>query len=184
MARILCSIPVAAALLLAILTTPNPTAAQGHPQEVLDLIAGHEALAMKIRPLHDRVIVARSKSKKSGTAFKPDGTPLRAKAATGTASESGRRVPEILRHKDRAATSGDDYKRINAQISRLKKRAKAERERVNRPNFGAGLRGVAAARKTLASLQREYAALERELTALERVQGKDTTPRKKPGRLK
>lgn len=176
------AISVIAMLLLVSLLASGPTAAQGRPQEVLDLVAAHQALAMKIRPLHDRVLVARSKPKESGTAFKPDGTPLRAKAGTGTgtASESGRRVSERLRHKGRAATSGDDYGRIKVKMAALDKKAKAERERVNRPKFGAGGRGVAAARKKLASLQRELAALEREMATL---QGSGV-PRKKPGRTK
>ncbi len=174
------SISVIAVLLLVSLLASGPAAAQSRPQEVLDLVAAHEALAMKIRPLHDRVLVARSKPKESSAGFKPDGTPLRARAGTGTASESGRRVSERLRHKDRAATSGDDYGRIKVKMAALDKKAKAERERVNRPKFGAGGRGVAAARKKLASLQRELAALEREMATL---QGSGV-PRKRPGRTK
>ena len=125
-------------------------------------------------------MVARPEPKESSAGFKPDGAPLRAKAATGTASESGRRAPERLRHKDRAVTSGDDYGRIKVKMAALDKKAKAERERVNRPKFGAGGRGVAAARKKLASLQRELAALEREMATLEG----SGLPRKKPGRTK
>lgn len=174
------TIPLAGVLLLSFVMSGLVTAAPDRPKQVLDLVAAHEALAMKIRPLHDRILVARSKNKKSGTAFKPDGAPLRAKAATGTASESGRRTSERLRHKDRAVTSGDDYGRIKVKMAALDKKAKAERERVNRPNFGVGLRGVAAARKKLASLQRELAALEREMATL---QGSGV-PRKRPGRTK
>lgn len=151
MATILSSMSVVATLLLAFLATPGPVAAQDHPQEVLDLIAQHEALAMKIRPLHDRVIVRRS---------------------TKDSKSSESRVPERLRHKNRAAASSDEYGRVKVKMITLDKKARAERERVNRPNFGVGLRGVKAAKKKLAALQREYTALSRELAALERVQEK------------
>ncbi len=172
------AISVVAVLLLAPLLASGPAAAQDHPQEVLDLVAAHQALAMKIRPLSDRVLVARSKPKESSASFKPDGTPLRTKA--GTASGAGSGTAERLRHKDRAATSGDDYGRIKVKMAALDKKAKAERERVNRPKFGVGGRGVAAAKKKLASLQRELAALEREMATL---QGSGV-PRKRPGRTK
>lgn len=158
MSRILSSVPIAAALLLALLFAPGGAAAQGHPQEVLDLVAAHEALAMKIRPLQDRIIIARVPPKESQSA--------------------GTRVSERLRHKGRAATATDEYGRLKVKFSTLNKKARAERERVNRPDFGAGLRGVAAAKKKLAALQREYAALERELAALDQA----ATLRKKPGR--
>lgn len=168
------SISMIAALLLVLFLTPGPAAAQSRPQQVLDLIAAHEALAMKIRPLHDRVLVQRSTDdKKSASAFKPDGTPLRAKAATGTASEPGKRVSERLRHKDRTGSDTDDYGRIKVKMSSLEKRAKAERERVMRPKFGANGRGVKAAKRKLAALQRELAALEKEVALM-----------KKPGRTK
>lgn len=139
--------------------------AEEHPQEVLDLIAAHESLAMKIRPLQDRVIVR----------FKPDGVPVRAKAETATDEGNGSaegRVSERLRHKDRAASSNDDYDRIRARIESLEKKSKTERERVNRPHFGTDLRRgkseIADARKRLAALQRELAALEQELNMPER----------------
>lgn len=111
--------------------------AQSHPQEVLDLIAAHDALAMKIRPLRDRVLAM--PSKESSTGFNPDGVPVRAKtgAATGESkADAETRVSETLRHKDRAVTTSDEYGRIKVQFSTLEKKARAERERVNRPNFG------------------------------------------------
>lgn len=174
MTRIPRSISMIAALFMALFLAPNAAAAPDRPQEVLDLVAGHKVLAMKIRPLHDRVLVQRSgDGKKSSSAFKPDGTPLRAKAATGAASSTGTRVSERLRHKGRAATSGDEYGRVKVKMISLEKRAKAERERVMRPKFGAKGRGVKAAKKKLAALQRELAALEKEVALL-----------KKPGRVK
>ena len=157
------AISVMAVLLLVSLLASGPAAAQDHPQEVLDLIAAHEALAMKIRPLQDRVIVARSKPKESKDSRSTE-----------------RRVPKRLRHKDRAATSGDDYGRIKVKMAALDKKAKAERKRISRANFGAGGRGMKKARKTLASLQRELAALEREMATLEG----SGIPRKRPGRTK
>jgi hypothetical protein len=131
---------VAGALAAAIAAGLLPTrvVAQDHPQEVLDLIAEHQALAMKIRPLQDRIVVARAAAENSER-FKPEGVPLRASsdAATGdgsTAAES--RISGTLRHKDRAATSGDDLGRISARLSALERQAMAERERINRPRFG------------------------------------------------
>lgn len=116
--------------------------AQQRPQEVLDLIAEHQALAMKIRPLQDRIAVA-GKQNEDSASFNPDGVPLRAKGSSAT-SDAGRgaegRVAENLRHKDRAVAPGDDYSRIRARLTALEKKAMAERERVNRPDFGAGLR--------------------------------------------
>jgi len=144
---------------------PVRATADSRSQEVLDLVAAHEALAMKIRPLQDRVLVK----------FKPDGTPVRAKvSATPDASNNGAatRAPERLRHKDRAVSDSDEYGRIKVRFSAFEKKAKAERERVNRPRFGADLTRsrseIAGARKALAALQREFATLEREVTALKR----------------
>ncbi len=142
---------------------PARAIAQNRPQEVRDLIADHEALAMKIRPLQDRVLTARAPQEGS-TGFKSDGVPVRAK---GDAKSEGR-VPERLRHKDRAAS--DDYGRIKVRLSALEKNAKRERERVTRPEFGVGLSrnksDTADARKKLTALQRELAVLEREVNAL------------------
>lgn len=168
------AVAVGSAMLLAALS--QVAHAQNRPQGVRDLIAGHAALAMKIRPLHDRVLIARPKVGESA-GFKPDGVPLRAKVGTTSGKSGGTeaRVPERLRHKDRAATSADEYGRLKVQFLTLEKKAKAERERVNRPDFGVGLRGasnIAAARKALAGLQREFAAIEEQ----------DRVLRKKPGR--
>ena len=141
---------------------PNHAIAADRPQEVLDLIAGHQALAMKIRPLQDRVL----------TGFKPEGAPIRAKVNTTDESggEAPTSAPERLRHKDRAASSSDEHGRIKVRFSALEKNAKTERERVNRPQFGADLTRskseIADARKKLAALQREFAALEREVNSL------------------
>lgn len=151
---------------------PASATAQSRPQEVLDLIAAHKALAMKIRPLQDRVLTVTA-PKEDSNQFKPDGVPVRAKsnATSGDSNPASEgRVAERLRHKDRAATDGDDYGRIKVRLSALKKKAKAERERVMRPKFGVGLtRGKsesADARKKLTALQRELAVLEREVNAL------------------
>ena len=151
-----------AVILLVLL--PTRAIADSRPQEVLDLIADHEALAMKIRPLNDRVLVR----------FKPDGVPVRAKvkAATDESNNGAEaRVPERLRHKDRAASDGDDYGRIKVRLSALEKNTKSERERVMRPQFGADLskrhKDIVDARKQLAALQREFTALEREVNALD-----------------
>jgi hypothetical protein len=145
---------------------PARVIADSHPQEVLDLIAAHESLAMKIRPLQDRVVVR----------FKPEGVPVRAKAEAAADEGNGNaesRASERLRHKDRAVSSDDDYTRIKARLDALEKNAKTERERVNRPAFGTDLRRgkseIAEARKRLAALQRELAALERKLDAPERA---------------
>jgi len=67
--------------------------AQSHPQEVLVLIAGHDALAMKVRPLHDRIAMA-AKQDDGDIAFQPDGTPVRAKAAVAEIL-TGRTVMQI-----------------------------------------------------------------------------------------
>ena len=115
--------------------------------------------------MQDRVLTATAPQENSA-GFKPDGVPIRAKGDAN--SEGG--VPERLRHKDRAATGGDDYGRIKARLSALDKKARKERERVMRPEFGAGLsrsKGETAdARNALGALQRELAALEREVNAL------------------
>jgi len=150
---------------------PTNVAADARPQEVLDLIAAHEELVMKIRPLQDRVLV--TAQKKDDQQFKPDGVPVRAKVSTKTdTSDSDGRVPERLRHKDRAASDSDEHGRINVRFAALDENAKAERERVNRPQFGAGLtRGkseIADARKALAALERELAILKREANTSQR----------------
>jgi len=120
---------------------PARATAQNHPQEVLDLIAAHEALAMKIRPLQDRVLTA-TVPRDDNSKFNPDGVPVRAKGAATSGSNSpgsDLRAAERLRHKDRAASDGDDYGRIKVRLSALEKKARAERERVMRPHFGVGL---------------------------------------------
>lgn len=114
--------------------------AQDHPQEVLELISAHQALAMKIRPLQDRVQAAAPQA--GSAAFQPEGVPIRAKADTSGEGENQAaesRVSERLRHKDRAVNDGDDYGRIKVRLSALEQKASAERERINRPGFGAGL---------------------------------------------
>jgi len=135
---------------------PTLAQADSRPQEVLDLIAGHQALVVKIRPLHDRVQAPQQKKDSAG--IKPD--------------RAEKRAPETLRHKDRAVSSSDEYGRIKVQLSAFEKKARAERERVNNPRFGVGLAKrdskIADARKTLATLQREFAALERQEKALGR----------------
>lgn len=167
------TIPAVIAVVLAVVALlgllPTSTAADKRPQEVLDLISAHEALAMKIRPLNDRVLVAAA-PKESDQRFKPDGVPIRAKASVATdESNDGAetRVPERLRHKERAANDGDDHGRIKVRLSALEENARKERERVNRPQFGVGLsqrdaNEIADARKALAALEREFTALERE----------------------
>lgn len=142
--------------------------AQERPQAVLELISGHDALAMKIRPLHDRVLAA--ESKEGSASFKPEGVPLRAKAETAGVQPSEKRIPARLSHRDRSATSGDDYGRIKVRFWALEKKAKAERERVNQPSFGAGLQNeeVETAGQSLASLERELTAIGKELASLER----------------
>jgi hypothetical protein len=141
--------------------------ADSRPQAVLDLIAAHQTMAMKVRPLNDRVLVA----------FKPDGVPIRAKVSAEKAESNDSAVtrapaPERLRHKDRAASSSDEYGRIKVRLSAFEKDAKTERERVNTPRFGIGLskrhKDIIAAQRKLASLQREFAVLEREVNALAR----------------
>jgi hypothetical protein len=157
---------------------------------------------MKIRPLHDRVLKAAPKE--DDAAFQPDGTPVRAKGDSAGEQTSEKRIPSRLTHRERSAASSDEYGRLEVKFSALEKTAKAERERVNRPDFGAasasaesgdvrfgnGQRGarpssrggsdeVEAARRTLASLERELAAIEKELAALEQ---RDRVIRKKPGR--
>lgn len=117
-------------------------AADDHPQEVLELIAAHHALEMKIRPLQDRV-AALAASKESKPSFQPEGAPLRAKVDAATeenTAEAEKRMPETLTHRDRATSAGDDYGRVKVKLSALEKKARAERERINRPEFGVGLR--------------------------------------------
>ncbi len=144
---------------------PTHAVADGHEQELRDLRAGHQALAMKIRPLSDRALVK----------FKPDGVPIRAKvqASAGDSNDGAEaRVPETLRHKDRAASSTDEHGRIKVQFSTFEKKAKKERERINRPQFGndpkMNKNELINALKKLEGLDREFAALEREVNALGR----------------
>jgi hypothetical protein len=172
---------VGLAAIVLIVLLPNRATAESRPQEVLDLISAHEALAMKIRPLQDRVLAA-PPATESSAEFKTEGVPLRAKTSTTNGesnTENESRVPETLRHKDRAATSGDDYGRIKVKFSTLEKNASKERERINRPDFGVSLanhdgesnvdaKAIADARKTLAALQQELSTLEREVSALGR----------------
>ena len=148
--------------------------AETRPQELLDLIAGHEALAMKIRPLQNRVVVAVA-SKDRDERFNPQSVPARAKVKVATDesnTDAEKRVPERLRHKDRAATGGDDYDGVMARLSTLDKSARTERERVNRPKYGVGLskdhKDIVSAQKKFSALQRELAVLEREIDALAR----------------
>lgn len=112
--------------------------AQSHPQEVLDLVSAHHAFEAKIRMLQDRA-AAPSSGNGSGASFNPDGVPIRAKAST-TADDSipgaETRIPDRLRHKDRATNSSDEYARIRARLQLLAKQAAAERERISQPGFG------------------------------------------------
>jgi hypothetical protein len=120
---------------------PLCAAADEHPQEVLDLIAAHNALAMKIRPLQDRLEAAAPTN--DATGFKAEGAPVRAKASTAgeeNTADAEKRMPATLTHRNRAAGVGDDYGRIKVRLSALAANAKAERERVMRPRFGVGLR--------------------------------------------
>lgn len=137
--------------------------AQSHPQEVLDLVAAHNALAMKIRPLRDRIAAAEQDN--AETVFNPEGAPVRAKVAAAAdqgTSQSESRVTERLRHKDRAVAM--DKENLMARLTTLETKARKERERINRPNFGVGLdaRAMADAQKKLRDLQREFAVIERE----------------------
>ena len=117
-------------------------AADDHPQEVLELIAAHHALEMKIRPLRDR-LVALDQSNASTTGFQSEGVPLRAKvnaASEESAADADKRMPETLTHRDRATSAGDDFGRVKVRLSALEQKASAERERINRPDFGVDLR--------------------------------------------
>ena len=165
----------AMAILLLAATWSATAAAQSHPQEVLDLIAQHEALAAKVRPLVKRV--SDPDFAPEDTGFRPEGAPLRATVTTSnsgsgsaTRSEPEQRVPERLGHRDRAAASSDDAARIATRLSALETQARTERERIMRPNFGGGTnaRAIATARSRLAALQRELAAIENEINALDR----------------
>jgi hypothetical protein len=128
-------------LLIAVLTTQVIAVrvfAQSHPQEVLDLMTAHDALEMKIRALQDRA-AAPSSSQGNSASFNPDGVPIRATAGAA-ADDSSRgaeaRIPDRLRHKDRATNSSDDYARIRARLQLLDKKAATERERLSQPGFG------------------------------------------------
>ena len=151
-----------------------------HPQEVLDLISAYEELAMKVRPLQDRVVVRHVEEDKAG--FKPEGAPIRAKVSTADADEHGR---------------------IKVRFATLKKQVETELERIHKPGFaertdesttvvfgdgrhgsrlpagktqqgglrhgsGADPKVIAEARRKLAALQREYSVLQRQVKAPER----------------
>jgi hypothetical protein len=112
--------------------------AQSHPQEVLDLIGSYEALAMKIRPVQDRMAVPSSETGGSES-FRPEGVPLRAQVATATSdgdSASESRVSEQLRHRDRAVNSDDGYRRVRARLSALEEKVRSELERIGAPGLG------------------------------------------------
>jgi len=79
--------------------------AQSHPQEVLDLISEHDALAMKVRPLHDRVVSA-TKEDDGDTAFQPDGTPVRAKVTIDGTQGARTNWQTGFRHQALPAGSG------------------------------------------------------------------------------
>jgi len=116
---------------------PGRSNAESHPQEVLDLVAAYDALAMKVRPLQDRVVIAAAPDT-DDSSFRPEGVPLRATTATSAATDSAsaeRRVSENLRHKDRAVSS-DDYGRIKVRLSTLEEKVRAERARISSPGFG------------------------------------------------
>lgn len=120
---------------------PGHPFADDRPQEVLDLIADHQALAMKIRPLRYRVVAAASKDRDER--FGPES-------------------PQV-----RAVSDDDDG--ITTRLAALEKSARTERERVNRPDYGVGIsegdKELIDARKKLAALQREVAVIEREVDA-------------------
>ena len=123
---------------------PGYAFADDRPQEVLDLIADHQALAMKIRPLRYRVVAAASKDRDD---------------------RFGAQSPQVR-------TVSDDDDRITARLTALEKSARTERERINRPDYGVGIsegdQELIDARKKLTALQREVAVLEREVDALAR----------------
>jgi len=129
-ARVMLAVTVLAASL------PGRVAAQSHPQEVLDLVAAHEALAMKIRPLQDRIVV--SAAPQAGTAgFNPEGAPIRAKGSTTTddaATGAENRSAETLRHRDRAAAPEPGG--LGARLSAFAEKARVESERISQPGFG------------------------------------------------
>jgi hypothetical protein len=136
--RVFVDAALVAIVLCAVL--PVRSSADSHPQEVLDLIAAYDALAMKVRPLQDRVAVAAA-SGSGDSSFRPEGVPLRATTTTSAAADetsAERRVSENLRHKDRAVPA-DDYGRIEVRLSALEAKARAERERISRPEFGVDL---------------------------------------------
>lgn len=118
--------------------SPSDASAQSHPQEVLDLIGSYEALAMKVRPLKGRVVVA-SSATDANAGFRPEGVPLRAQTATGTTGDNSaaeRRAPERLRHKDRTASTDDDYTSLTAELAALERETQSELERIRAPGFG------------------------------------------------
>ena len=116
----------------------QPAAAQEQPQEIRDLIRSYEALAMKIRPLQDRV-AARSPGTESNPRFEPEGVPLRAQVRTSSsdgAADGGTRAPERLRHRDRAVNAEDEYARVSAGVSELNRSVEAALARIRAPGFG------------------------------------------------
>ena len=141
---------------------PCHATTESHPQEVLDLVAAHDALAMKVRPLQKRIETAK---------FKPEGAPLRARVDTKSANDDpGNRVSERLRHKNRAVTD-EDAERLMNRLDALEKHVLAARERISRPEYGAGVRDgkrplSQAESRQLAALQREMAEIERDVNAL------------------
>jgi hypothetical protein len=112
---------------------PAPVTAQDHPQEVLDLIAAHKELAMKIRPLRDRVIALAPVYEKT------EGASLRAQSSDETRRSNpaaDRRVSETLRNRDRAVLGSDEYDRIEGRLADLEEKAEEELGRISIPGFG------------------------------------------------
>ena len=84
--------------------------------------------------------------------------------------DPGNRVSERLRHKNRAVTDEDAERLVN-RLDALEKRVLAARERISRPEYGAGVREgkrppSRAESKQLTALQREMAEIERDVNAL------------------
>jgi len=59
----------------------------------------------------------------------------------GAENETVRRNPSTLRHRDRALTSAD-VEALRSRLDAVEQTARALGERVNRPDFGAGLRAL------------------------------------------
>ena len=113
--------------------------AEDRPQAVLDLIAGHQALAMKIRPLQDRVTMAAA-SQERDSRFNTDGVPARADVKV-----------RLSAFDTSARTERERIMRPKFGVG-LSKRHK----------------DIISAQKKLSALQRELAALEREINAQKR----------------